>query len=247
MRNFGIRIFINFAEFSEFLDVWILSPDERISKYFFDFSYINRLDFDKKFKFHALGMGGVRFVGSDWMGSDVKILGPLRKVFDLVVMPSQAPEQWGQNFSEVDPKFWHPIPSIHPPHPTHKSYPPYLGHEIWISCQNGVNLCRKSQRNIWKFAHREQEFKRPEILKIHQNVENHDCKIPHFQRKFQKIWKTLQIWLQIYIQQVSRNVQHFFWKNVEIQHFWMIWIKSSWWKRSISVVLEWFEVFFGKN
>ena len=24
--------FINFAEFSEFLDVWILSPDERISK-----------------------------------------------------------------------------------------------------------------------------------------------------------------------------------------------------------------------
>ena len=33
----GIRIFINFAEFSEFLDVWILSPDEQISHYSFDF------------------------------------------------------------------------------------------------------------------------------------------------------------------------------------------------------------------
>ena len=45
---------------------------------------------------------------------------------------------------------------------------PYLGHELWISCQNR-DLRGKSQRNVWKFAHREKEFKRREILKIQQN------------------------------------------------------------------------------
>ena len=47
--------------------------------------------------------------------------------------------------------------------------PPYLGHVIRISWQDRGDLCRKSQRNIWKFAHREKVFKRPNILKIQQN------------------------------------------------------------------------------
>ena len=78
-----LLIFQNFWTFEFFL------PDERVSKYFFDFSYINLLDFDKKFKFQALGMGWYDLL---MHGMGCQKFGSLRKVFDIVVMPRRNQE-----------------------------------------------------------------------------------------------------------------------------------------------------------
>ena len=85
----------------------------------------------------------------------------VRAGFDAII-PALDSITTGLKTFRRDPKFWLPIRS------TNRTTP-YLGHESWISCQNRGDLCRKSQRNIWKFAHPEKEFNRPEILKILQN------------------------------------------------------------------------------
>ena len=90
---------------------------------------------------------------------------------------------------------------------------------------------------IWKFAHREKEFKRPEILKIQQNWWKSEFQNSTFSRKsnnFQKNWKNTANFVKI-IQQFLKNVEFWnsfsstlFLKNVEIQQFLKTWMKTSW-------------------